>query len=63
MQYSGLFAQSKNCKARETAIASEFLWANSFSKHVPAAMDMNTTTEELCFLCGPFQDVISKEQG
>jgi hypothetical protein len=36
------------------------------SKHVPAGTDMNvtmTTKEEMCFLRGPCQDVISKEQG
>jgi hypothetical protein len=33
------------------------------SKHVPAASDMNATLEELCFLCGPCRDVISKGQG
>jgi hypothetical protein len=31
-------------------------------KHVPAATDMNSTTEELRFLCGLCPDVISKEQ-
>jgi hypothetical protein len=31
-------------------------------KHVPEATDTNATIEELCFLCGPFRDVISKGQ-
>jgi hypothetical protein len=33
------------------------------SKNVPAATDTNVTIEELCFLCGPCRDVISKGQG
>jgi hypothetical protein len=32
-------------------------------EHVPAAADTNATIEELCFLCGPCRDVISKGQG
>jgi polyferredoxin len=32
------------------------------SKHVLATTDMNTTLQELCFLCGLCQDVISKRQ-
>jgi hypothetical protein len=40
-----------------------FISGQQLSKHIPAAMDMNTTIEELCFLSGPCQDVISKEQG
>jgi hypothetical protein len=32
-------------------------------KHVPAATDTNATIEQLCFLCGPCRDVISKGQG
>jgi hypothetical protein len=31
--------------------------------HVPGATDTNATIEELCFLCGPCRDVISKGQG
>jgi hypothetical protein len=33
------------------------------SKHVPAATDANAKIGELCFLCGPCRDVISKGQG
>jgi hypothetical protein len=33
-----------------------------FSKHIPKATDMNATIEQWCFLCGPYQDVISKGQ-
>jgi hypothetical protein len=29
-------------------------------KHVSAATDSNATTEERCFLCGPYRDVISR---
>jgi hypothetical protein len=32
-------------------------------KQVSAATDTNATIEELCFLCGPSRDVISKGQG
>jgi hypothetical protein len=31
-------------------------------KHVPAATYINATIEELCFLCGPCRDIISKGQ-
>jgi hypothetical protein len=31
-------------------------------KHIPAATDTNATIEELCFICGPCRDIISKEQ-
>jgi hypothetical protein len=31
-------------------------------KHVTSATDMNTTVEELCFPCGPCQDVIAREK-
>jgi hypothetical protein len=34
-----------------------------FGKHVPAAIDTNATTEELCFLRGPCRELISKGQG
>jgi hypothetical protein len=34
-----------------------------FGKHIPVATDLNTTIEELCFLCGLCQDVVSTEQG
>jgi hypothetical protein len=33
------------------------------SKHVPAANDVNTTTEEWCFLRGPCRDVTSRAVG
>jgi hypothetical protein len=33
------------------------------SEHVPAATDTNVKIEQLCFLCGPFRDVINKGQG
>jgi hypothetical protein len=33
------------------------------SKHVPAATDTKATIEELCLLCGPCRDVMSKGQG
>jgi hypothetical protein len=32
-------------------------------KHVPAATDMKAKAEELCLLCGPYRDIISKGQG
>jgi hypothetical protein len=32
-------------------------------KYILAATDTNATTEELCFLCGPYRDVTSKGQG
>jgi hypothetical protein len=32
-------------------------------RHVPAATYTKVTIEELCFICGPCRDVISKEQG
>jgi hypothetical protein len=32
-----------------------------FSKHFSAAFDTNAAVEEWCFLCGPFQDDISKQ--
>jgi hypothetical protein len=28
IKYCGIFAQSKNCGARETAVANEWLWNN-----------------------------------
>jgi hypothetical protein len=31
-------------------------------KHVPAATGTNATVEELCFLCGPCRDIVSKGQ-
>jgi hypothetical protein len=31
-------------------------------KHIPTTTDVNATIEELCFLCGPCRDVISKGQ-
>jgi hypothetical protein len=42
---------------------STFISGQQLSKHIPAAMDMNTTIEELCFLRGLCQDVTRKEQG
>jgi hypothetical protein len=32
-------------------------------KHLPVAADTKAAIEELCFMCGPCRDVISKEQG
>jgi hypothetical protein len=31
-------------------------------KHISAAANRNTAIEELCFMCGPCRDVISKGQ-
>jgi hypothetical protein len=31
-------------------------------EHVAAAADRNATVEELCFICGPCRDIISKVQ-
>jgi hypothetical protein len=39
------------------------LLRNRLGKQVPAATDTNAMKVELCFLCGPYRDVINKGQG
>jgi hypothetical protein len=63
--YYGIFAQSKNCGATETAITTSTAGQQilnkleqkaaareQLGKHIPVAMDTHAT-EERCFLRGP----------
>jgi hypothetical protein len=50
------------CNDREISGYCRAVSGQQLGKHVSAARDTKATTEELCFLCGPFRDV-SKGQG
>jgi hypothetical protein len=57
------------CSVQSCHYAMTVRWADTsaisgqwLGKHISAATDMNTT-EQLCFLCGPCQDIISKGKG
>jgi hypothetical protein len=41
------------CKNRQMGGYSKAVSGQRLGKHVAAETDMNATTEELCFLCGP----------
>jgi hypothetical protein len=51
------------CNDREMDGYTSSVSRQRLGKHVPAAKDTIATIEELCFLCGPCRDVISKGQG
>jgi hypothetical protein len=46
-----------------SVVRAEAVSGQRLSKHVPEAMDTNTTTEERCFLCCPCRDVITRTVG
>jgi hypothetical protein len=51
------------CNDREMGGYTRAVSGQRLSKHVPAATDTKATTEEFCFPCGPYRDIISKGQG
>jgi hypothetical protein len=50
------------CNDRESSGYTRVVYEQRLGKQVPASTDTNATTQELCFLCGPCQNVISKGQ-
>jgi hypothetical protein len=50
------------CNDNEMGKYARAVSGQRLGKYVPAATDTNATIETLCFLCGPYHDVISKGQ-
>jgi hypothetical protein len=50
------------CNDREMDDYTRAVSGQGLGKYVPAALDTSATIEDLCFLCGPCRDVISKGQ-